>query len=121
MKLWGKLKVTVSLTHGLHPMWVTEEGLKFNDAFTNRLYEKEEFFRERIILQINDIAGDGWAVHFGECPDLMPTYLVDITAEDRHLRAIIQVISDAFPEVSFDFWRPTRPYTPLGKRPAIAK
>ena len=110
-----KLKVTASLTHGLHPMEVTPTGLKFNDAFLDRLYEREEFFRERIILAINEIAGNQWSVHFTETPRLMPAYFVDIRAEDRYLTAIIDIISAAFPDVELDFWKP-EPYVLIGKR-----
>ena len=115
MQQKGLLKVTVSLTHGFHPSWITNEGLKFNNAFIDRLHEKDEFFRERIILQINEIAGNNWAVHFSENPDLMPTYFVDIRAEDRFLAQIIAVISDAFPEITLDFWKP-EPFIHLGRR-----
>ena len=116
MRTRGRLKVTVSLTHGFHPSWVTSNGLKFNGAFIDRLYEKEEFFRERIILQINEIAGNNWAVHFTETPDLYPKYFVDITADDRFLPEIIGIVADAFPEISLDFWKPTYPYIYLGGR-----
>lgn len=113
------LKVTASLTHGLHPMEVTPSGLKFNDAFLDRLYEKEEYFRERIILPINEIAGDLWAVHFTETPSLLPAYFVDIRAEDRHLPAIVAIISAAFPDIELDFWKP-EPYVLIGKRRRMA-
>jgi hypothetical protein len=115
-----KLKVTASLTHGLHPMEVTPDGIKFNDAFIDRLYEKEEYFRERIILQINEVAGNDWAVHFTENPTVEPTFFVDISAEDRFLPGIMYIISTAFPEIELHFWKPN-PYILIGKRKAIAE
>jgi hypothetical protein len=117
MKLNGPLKVSVSLSHGFNPSWVTDGGLKFNDAFIDRLHEKEEFFRERIILQINEIAGDAWAIHFSEEPTQSPSYLVDITANDKLISMIVRIVANAFPEISLDFWKPS-PYVHLGKRQA---
>jgi hypothetical protein len=113
-----KLKVTVSLSKGLEPKWVTPKGLQFNDKFIDRLHEKDEFFRERIILQINEFAGNDWSVHFTEYPNEEPTYFVDITAEEIFLRPIIQIISDSFPELKLVFWKPN-PWVCLGTRRRI--
>jgi hypothetical protein len=112
-------KVNASLTYGLHPMKVTAEGVKFNENFIDRLYEKEEYFRERIILKINELAGNDWSVQFTEYPVLEPTFFVDITAEDKYLQPIIGIISEAFPEVGLHFWKPN-PFILLWKRKAIA-
>ena len=115
MKTQGPLKVIVGLTHGFSPFWVTDKGIKFNDAFIDRVYEKEEFFRERIILQINEIADNDWAVKFLENPDLTPHYFVDITADDKFFPQIVNIVENAFPEISFEFWKP-RPYILVGRR-----
>jgi hypothetical protein len=113
------LKVQTFLTHGLHPVERTPRGVRFNDAFTERLYEKDEFFRERIILQINEIAGDDWSVKFTEEPTSKPSFLVDIKAKDQYLPPIIRIVSNAFPEFDLSFWKP-EPYFHLGSRKAIA-
>jgi hypothetical protein len=114
----GKLKVTVSLAKGLHPMWEDATGIRFTDAFVDRLREKDEYFRERIILPINDLAGNDWAVHFTEYPVTEATYLVDVTAEDRFLTPIIRMISCAFPDVNLQFWKPN-PYVHVANHRAL--
>ena len=118
MNLKEPLKVTVSLSKYLHPMWATPTGLVFNNLFRDRYYEQEEFFRERIILPINEIAGNQWWVHFTEYPYKWPKYFVDITAEDRYVSQIMNIIASTFPDINFEFWRPGFSYTHLGTRQA---
>ncbi len=117
----GTKKITASLHFGLHPMQITSTGIKFNDDFMERLYDTEEYFREKIILKINDIAGNDWAVRFVEEPTENKSYLVDVEVkEDRHLLKIINIIAEAFPEINLSFWKPGIQYQHLGSRKAVA-
>jgi hypothetical protein len=63
--------------------------LKFNNAFRCKLKEKEEFFRGRIPLEINEIAGNDWSVRLYETSELLPKHFVDIKTDDRLMPQII--------------------------------
>jgi hypothetical protein len=110
----GENKISVGLSFGLHPMFITPNGVEFNAAFKERLVEKEKFFQERIVEQINAIAGTDWALHFTEVPVNRPSFLVDILASQENYGAIMNIVSSAFPDTQFSFWRPGPPFQHLG-------
>lgn len=107
-------KISVGLSFGLHPMFITPNGIEFNAAFKERLIEKERYFQEKIVDRINTIAGNNWALHFTEVPVNHPSFLVDILAAQDNYGAIMNVISSAFPDTEFSFWIPGPPYKHLG-------
>jgi hypothetical protein len=97
-------KVSVALNTGLHPMGFTPNGIHFNEEFTDALRDKEEELRSKIILQINDVAGDSWGVYFNEYPVNNSTLIVDIKSDQKFYRQIVNIITEAYPQVSFMFF-----------------
>ena len=49
-------KAPAGLVFDTHQVKVTSAGLEFDKEFKNKVYEKEEQFRSKIILQINEFA-----------------------------------------------------------------
>src|SRR5579872_5978925 len=110
----GVNKISVGLSFGLHPMFITPNGVEFNEAFKERLVEKEKYFQEKIVEQINAIVGTDWALHFTEVPTNHPSFLVDILASKENYSTTINIVSLAFPDTEFSFWRPGPPFQHLG-------
>jgi hypothetical protein len=110
------LKITAGLTFLPHQMRVTSNGVEFDDEWKNRLYDVEEFFRSKVILPINEFAGNNWKAQFIEMGLTEKTYIVDIiaTIPENYDRIALQII-EALPDYRFSFynrgdiWRYGRP------------
>jgi hypothetical protein len=99
-------KVSASLTFEDRQKLITPNGLDWSQDFKDKIYDKEEEFRERIILEINEFAGDDWAVQFNDFGSLFGSkFIVDIRVSNSNLLLpITQVIINAFPEMDFSFY-----------------
>ena len=100
------IKIRAGLNKGLHPMYITSTGIKFNDKFLERLYEVEEEFRSKLILPINDVIGShNWAIHFIEHPTDNPTYFADIYADNAEdCNKIIGIIKNTIDDIQFSYY-----------------
>jgi hypothetical protein len=67
---------------------------------------KEEELRSKIILEINEFAGNDWSVKFSDFDSTGKNkFIVDVTAPGPDiLIRIAQVIVNAFPEIDFMFF-----------------
>ncbi len=99
-------KISASLTFEPHQKLITPQGLDWSQDFKDKIYDKEEEFRGKIILQINEFAGDDWSVQFNDYGS--PTsskFIVDIRVPNTDsLPRIVNIIVDAFPDFDFSFF-----------------
>jgi hypothetical protein len=103
----NELKVTASLGFRPEQMQITAEGVKFDENFVEEMYLKEEYFRERIIIKINEAVGNDWKVYFIDyrAPN-RNKFIVEIKVPDaEYYSQVIGIISDSFPEIDLLFWQ----------------
>ena len=98
-------KIRANIVIGDGEMTVTTSGIEFNDDFKNKYYDTEEAVRSKVILQINEFAGDDWRVTFNEYPINKPAYIVDLLVNNReYLQKIADVVIKAFPDHYLSFY-----------------
>jgi len=109
-------KVTSGFLFEQHQLHISESGkIDFDQVLKDELYEKEEHLRAKIILDINEFAGDDWQVNFTPDPQQQPTFWVDIEVKDRNnLRRIKAVIDNALPEYDL-YYMEKGTHTPFAK------
>lgn len=89
-----------------HQILLTPTAIDFDQEFKNKLYDKEEEFRSKIILEINEFAGNDWYVHFIDFASPSgKKFIVDITISKHEYQSrIVNVITNAFPDFDFSFY-----------------
>jgi hypothetical protein len=99
-------KVSVGLGFKPHQKLLTPKGLDWSQDFKDKIYDKEEEMRSKIILQINEFAGNDWHVKFGDFRSLNGNkFIVDVSATNSDfLHRIAKIIVDAFPDMEFMFF-----------------
>lgn len=85
---------------------ITPQGLDWSQDFEDKIYDKAEEIRSKIILEINEFAGDYWSAKFGDFDSPGKNkFIVDVSAPSpEFLIRIAQVIVNAFPEMDFMFF-----------------
>jgi hypothetical protein len=86
-------------------MWFTSTGVEFDNEFKDKVYSVEEFFRSRIILPVNELAGNDWRVQFVAIPTVETSFIVDTsTRKPEHYDAIALLVIQALSEFKFSFF-----------------
>ena len=67
--------------------------------FNQKVYDKEEQFRTKIILQINEAVGlNNWAIRFGQMYEDKEKYITDIYAENENdYNIILNILGQQVP------------------------
>jgi hypothetical protein len=99
-------KVSASLSFERRQILIETNGLNWTQDFKDKIYDTEEKFRKKIILEINEFAGNYWAVQFNDFASPSGSkYIVDIRVTNQDfLPQIVSVITNAFPELDFSFY-----------------
>jgi hypothetical protein len=81
---------------------MTKEGVpKHSLEFSQKVYDKEEEIRSKIIPRINECIGlHNWAIVFGEMYPCKPNYLADIYAEtEDDYKATLDILREQTPDL----------------------
>jgi len=99
-------KVTAGLAYEPHQKLITPKGLDWSQDFKDKIYDKEEKLRSKIILEINEFADDNWGAKFSDFDSPGKNkFIVDVIAPSPDfLIRIAQIIVNAFPEMDFMFF-----------------
>jgi hypothetical protein len=97
------IRVRVSQMYGEGEMQITPNGIKFSNAWCDKLYNTEEEFRSKIILDINELVGEEWHVMF--TPFLTGEYFADIYAlTESDAIQIYNIIQNKITNFKFKFY-----------------
>jgi len=58
--------VTIGLPYEPHQKLIVPQGLDWSQDFKNKIHSKEEELRSKIILEINEFAGDDSSAKFSD-------------------------------------------------------
>ncbi len=75
-----------------------EKGfIKFSQSMRDKIYDKEEGFRERLILRINEETNGKWHLHFNEYPS--GNFDADVFVETKEdFNMIKSILNEIFKE-----------------------
>ena len=100
------IKIRTGLTKGLEHIPSPDGKVKFSDAFMQRLYDEEEKFRSKIMIEINERVGlHNWAIMFIELPLEKPTFFADIWVDNvEYYPVMIGIIRSIITEIEFSYF-----------------
>ena len=85
---------------------LTSEGIKWDDDFHDRVYDKEDEFRNVIMIPINDLIGlHNWAIRFTQITTDETKFFADIYApsvEDYY--KIAAIIKHRIIDIEFSYY-----------------
>jgi hypothetical protein len=93
------IKIKTSITD-INVQYFIDNEVYDNDT-KNRIYDWEEFFRSRLILNLNELFGDDWHLDFIQTPEKY--WQVDVFCDDLDTaRQIKEVITSAIDDFQFE-------------------
>ena len=97
------IKIRVNLMN-YGPIQLTSTGIKWDDDFHDRVYDKEELFRSLILIPINESVGlDNWAIRFMPAIEDI-NFFVDIYApNEEDAFTISSIVKHNITDVEFNF------------------
>lgn len=100
------IKIRTGLHKGLEHVPSPDGKIKFSDAFMQRLYDEEEGFRAKIMIDINEKVGlHNWAIQFIEHPTEKPTFFADIWVDNQEdYPIIIGIIRSIITDIEFSYY-----------------
>lgn len=100
------IKIRTGLHFGLEHVPSPDGKIKFSNNFMQRLYDEEEGFRAKIMIEINERVGlHNWAIQFIEHPTDEPKFFADIYVDNtEHYPVIIGIIRSIIKEIEFSYY-----------------
>lgn len=101
---------------------LTPNGISWSPEFMQELYQIEEEFRSKIILEINDAVGKDWHISFVDFGD-SETFLVDIYTDSTiNIAKIMDIVKNKFHnQYKLQFWYQGTLQDLLSHKPMLQK
>jgi len=89
------------------PIFNEDGKVKLSQTMRNKIYDKEETFRAKIILEINELSKGKWHIHFNEYPS--GNFDADVFVEnDEDYRTILAILKREFRDNPLEYiWKKT--------------